>query len=455
MGALTDDPAADYLRRLPRNMVQNTMKILDHEDAILKRDPDIFEVLSLRTPSRRVRVLRRGDSWRCRVDKKSNQEQPCSHILAVLIYEGHVELPSTAAAVWSKGKDGRNHTAEDKAWRIMHVRFPQLLRDLLNEGLPVIAPEPPPKRGRPVRPMYPKVFQAITRVFSRQSVRSVESAMASLDAQAYNPYGPVKRSTFLDFMAQTDEAVLEKFLALSSAPARPYETLAHPDGTGLTEQHFGAFFDEKYKGKKGDQDLPRTHRWSFVTILWSYRYTMIAALRTQQGPFGEAPWLIPLLERAAIMFDLGELGGDKAYNSYAIDAYLAAHGIDSQIKVKANANPRNSYHGNKAFKRRVEESRLDPDGFAAKANRRNNAETGNRAFKAILGDQIFCKSARAQRNEILCMAIAYNLTRLVFLEVERGIQVSFRDGAARLAAGPWASLDDLRSRVTGSAPASS
>jgi hypothetical protein len=31
---------------------------------------------------------------------------------------------------------------------------------------------------------------------------------------------------------------------------------------------------------------------------------------------------------------------------------------------------------------------LDPKGFAAKANRRNNAETGNHAFKAILGDQI-------------------------------------------------------------------
>lgn len=96
-----------------------------------------------------------------------------------------------------------------------------------------------------------------------------------------------------------------------------------------------------------------------------------------------------------------------------------------------------------AFKRRVEESRLDPDGFAAKANRRNNAETGNRAFKAILGDQIYCKSARAQRNELLCMAIAYNLTRLVFLEVERGIQVSFKDGTARLAAARWASLEEF------------
>ena len=36
---------------------------------------------------------------------------------------------------------------------------------------------------------------------------------------------------------------------------------------------------------------------------------MIAAIHAQQGPFGEAPWLIPLLERARLMLDIGELGG--------------------------------------------------------------------------------------------------------------------------------------------------
>jgi hypothetical protein len=36
-------------------------------------------------------------------------------------------------------------------------------------------------------------------------------------------------------------------------------------------------------------------------------------------------------------------------------------------------------------------SRIDPEGFAAKANRRNNAETGNYAFEAVLRDQIYSK----------------------------------------------------------------
>ena len=92
-------------------------------------------------------------------------------------------------------------------------------------------------------------------------------------------------------------------------------------------------------------------------------------------------------------------------------------------------------------------ARLDPKGFAAKANRRNNAETGNHAFKAILGDQIYSKSAQAQRCEILCMCIAYNLTRLVLFEAEHEREVDFQEGTSRLrafsrAVGPSADYKD-------------
>ncbi|MFO1532416.1 MAG: hypothetical protein ABR562_01755, partial [Thermoplasmatota archaeon] len=75
---------------------------------------------------------------------------------------------------------------------------------------------------------------------------------------------------------------------------------------------------------------------------------------------------------------------------------------------------------------------IDPDGYAAKANRRNNAETGNHAFKQFLGDQIYSKSAQAQRSEILCMCIAYNLTRLVLVETLLATQVDFEGGISRL-----------------------
>jgi hypothetical protein len=434
------------LAKLPRNMVQNTMRILDHEDAILKRDPDHFEVISLRTPSRRVGVYRRGDVWRCKVDKHNTDEQPCSHILAVLIFEGNVDLPNSAGEVWTKGKEGRDHALETKAWELVPTKLPELLARLLTQAEPWVAPPEPPRNGRPPKPFFPQAYQAVMRVTFRQSLRCNRGAMLGLDHRQHNPYGPVGVATLSRFLA-ADETTerLEKLLALTTWPARPYETLVHPDGTGLTEQHFSAWFDEKYG--KSDGEKPREHHWTYAEMLWSYRYTLVAAIHTQQGPFGEAPWLIPLLDRALLTLNVTELGGDKAYNAHYIFAHLAEHGIDPQIKLKANANPQYSHARKKAYKRTVEGARLDPEGYAAKANRRNNAETGNHAFKAILGDQVYCKGATAQRNEILSMCIAYNLTRLVYLAVERGIEPDFAAGVQHLASQPWQPLPAMRAAV--------
>jgi hypothetical protein len=107
--------------------------------------------------------------------------------------------------------------------------------------------------------------------------------------------------------------------------------------------------------------------------------------------------------------------------------------------------PTYSHAGKKFRKAKMLESRVyDRRGYAVKANRRNNAEAGNHAFKAILGDQIFSKGAVAQRNEILCMCIAYNLTRLVYLELEQGVEADFAEGVERLAG--WVPLDVLYAR---------
>jgi hypothetical protein len=160
---------------------------------------------------------------------------------------------------------------------------------------------------------------------------------------------------------------------------------------------------------------------------------MIAAIHASQNQFGEAPVFLPLLRKAMTMLDVKEIGGDKAYDANYIYQFAKQHNIEAQVKVRDTGFPSYSHSGKKYRKAHMLSARLDPEGFAAKANRRNNAETGNHAFKAILGDQIYSKSAQAQRCEILCMCIAYNLTRLVYLEVERATEFDFVGGAELLA----------------------
>ncbi len=267
------DEATAYLNCLPRGMVRNAMRIWDHEDAVLKVDPDHFEVLSLKTPSRRVRVYRRGDSWRCKSDKHNNQDQPCAHILVVLMFEGIVERPNTAA----------------KAWQLVPIRASQILAKLLRQGLPITAPEPTPGKGRPPAPTFAVVYQGVMHALLRQNLNATVGAMNTLDNRANNPYGPVSTATisrFLSGKSADSDTILQKLLALQTWPIRPYESVFHPDGTGLTEQRFGAYFDERYDkrkrakkrtdkaaakdaAKQGD-DGPRRHFWTFAEILWSY-----------------------------------------------------------------------------------------------------------------------------------------------------------------------------------------
>ena len=126
--------------------------------------------------------------------------------------------------------------------------------------------------------------------------------------------------------------------------------------------------------------------------------------------------------------DVKEIGGDKAYDANYNYQFAKQHGIEAQVKVGDMGFRSNSHSGKKYRIAHMLAAGLGPEGFAAKANGRNHAETGNHAFKAILGDQIYSKSAQAQRCEILCMCIAYNLTRLVLLEVERQAALDFAGG---------------------------
>jgi hypothetical protein len=468
----------DYLgKRLPHDMVRNTMRLLDTKDdprgePVVKVDRDHYETLTVKASSRRVKVVRRGDLWVCDSDGNTS-DNPCSHVLMVRIHLGEIERPNTARKVRTKGKEGRDHATEARAWRIMPTKLPELLARLLADGLPVIEPPRAPRTGagRPPTPLYPMLYQSIVRVAFRQSLRMAEGSMsAHREWNDYRPVSAARLSTFINDPASTE--ILEKFLALSTWPAKPFETLFHPDGTGLTQQRFSAYFDERYHrkkkkkkakepeapaapdGKPKHDDKARFHKWLYTEILWTYRYTMIAALHSEARGFGEAPWLIPLLERAALLLDVGELGGDKAYVAHYIFDYAARHGIDAQIKFKANTNPTAHQTNIRAFKGKYLESLIDRKGYAARANRRNNAETGNHAFKAILGDQVFSKGpgdpekakkadGAAQRNEILCMAIAYNLTRLVYLGLERGLEVDFKGGAEVLKGAKWVPLGVL------------
>lgn len=459
-GALGGDESFLFWKRLNPLLRKNALTILKLNPPLYELDPDHWEVRKHRGHDS-VIVYRNGDLLRCDQDKHDyTQDKPCSHILVVMVHLGMVELPDTRPTVYRKGDQPRNHRVEALAWKAAPLEVPRLLGQLIQTAAPAIRNSPArPKRGRPRAPLDATVYQAVLRCWERQNLRRLEGTMQR--HQEHNPRGPVSAATVSRFMAsEASTEVLEKLLSLSTWPVRDYESVAHQDGTGLTTQHFGAWFDERGKhlplmqrendGEKERQG-PRQHEWMFNVILWTYEYTLIAALRTEKGNFGEPQWAPPLLMRARRMLRFKEFGGDKAYSAGYLFHYLESRGIQGQMKFRDGAKGTGVEGPAGPFNRALRWSQVDPKGYSARANRKNNVETGNAALKRICGERLFSRTLVGQRNEVLCMAIAYNLSRLVYFSLDQDQDVDFTGGIERLEA--WESLDDLQARFWAEFPA--
>ncbi|MEA3189644.1 MAG: hypothetical protein QOD77_226 [Thermoplasmata archaeon] len=429
--------------------------------------------------------------WKCDSDHGGsnvpNQDAPCIHMVLVFVRLDHIQMPDTSAGVERKGRD---RSAERRAWRRMAQAFPQVLEDLVRVGVPAILAKPDAsKAGRPRR-WEAAVYQAVYRVWHRMNME----ASTGLS----NPWGACAASTLGLFHADPEALRVLKMLgAISLWPVRELERIIYPDGTGLSPQHFHAYYDERYRGKKpktkkkskiqkarearlanvpanavlsardrrlrarqvereakrlaAGKEKPRLHTWAYAEFLWAYQSGLIAAWHFQSTPFHEAPKFLALLEQARFMLDLKAFGGDRAYDANYIFQYAAKNDLEAHIPTRDTGIPTDSSEKKKYRKAAMIAELMDPDGAAARHGRRNAAENGNAAFKARLGDEVFCRGRRNSKDrtslevEVACMVIGWNITRLVMARERYGekVKLDFTGGADRIKAKPWRSAAEL------------
>jgi hypothetical protein len=202
--------------QLPRGPIMNATRIRDTPNSIQKIDPDHFLVMGLRHHEQRLRVYKSGQRWRCASDRRSDQDKPCAHILAVLDHEGLVELPASYAR---RSAQAREVELEEEARLLVPKRLPELLADLLNANP---AQEPPYSGfGRPPLRVYPQAYQAVLRAVFHSSIRG---SQASADDRVHNPWGSVSRASMARFLASTTySAYMERLLCATLDAASAYE----------------------------------------------------------------------------------------------------------------------------------------------------------------------------------------------------------------------------------------
>ena len=76
--------------------------------------------------------------------------------------------------------------------------------------------------------------------------------------------------------------------------------------------------------------------------------------------------------------------------------------------------------------------KLHQEEFLQHYHKRRNVETTFFALKAKFGDSLKSKNFIAQKNELLCKVLAYNLTVLIHAMHELGIHINFTQDTGKV-----------------------
>lgn len=343
---------------------------------------------------------------------------PCKHILAARHWLVAAEKPLEEKAPLPPIPPVRNRPinwsvydkAQTEEFHLVHV----LLREL-TASLP--EPAPNPKGGRPAVPLREQAFSAIQKCYAGFSFRRSQGLRAEATAKGQlsrTPYWAVGSR----FLCRPDvTADLHRLLAQSALPLMAVERACAVDSTGMRTTRFNYYRKEKY-------DPQRQNIWLKMHALVGVETHVIPVIEVTEGSGADSPMFPVLLEKATKAgFHFEEVYADKAYNGRANYTASAELGIEPFIPFKSNATGKSL--GSSAYHRMYLFYRYHREKFDAHYGQRAQVEATFGALKAKLGEGVASRTISSQINEILCAAIAYNLTILVRQMFERGLLPDF------------------------------
>ena len=117
-------------------------------------------------------------------------------------------------------------------------------------------------------------------------------------------------------------------------------------------------------------------------------------------------------------FNISEVSADGIYSSRKNLGIVDRYGGTAYIPFKKNATCKT---GGALWKKAYHNFQLHRDEFNRHYHQRSNAEATFAAIKKKFGETIKSRNRVAQKNEMLCKIIAYNITVLIHVMFELGI----------------------------------
>src|SRR5215210_4349614 len=198
-----------------------------------------------------------------------------------------------------------NWTAYNAAQSEEKHRFVELLADLCGT-----VPQPPQHgRGRPRLPLSDMLFASVYKVYVGFSSRRFTSDLREtytaglIDSRPH--FNSVNR--YIADPQLTD--ILKELITASSLPLKVIETDFAVDSSGFSTSRFVRWYSKKHGRVKDNRE------WVKVHLMCGVNTKTVTSVEVSGWTAHDTNYFVPLVERTAGNFQLGDVLADKAYLS--------------------------------------------------------------------------------------------------------------------------------------------
>jgi len=296
-----------------------------------------------------------------------------------------------------------NWTAYNAAQSEEKTRFVALLADLCNT-----VPQPPrlPGAGRPRLPLSDMLFAAAYKVYvgfsSRRFTCDLHDAYTNGLIDSKPHFNSVSR--YLSDPALTD--TLKYLVALSSLPLKAVESDFAVDSSGFSTSRFVRWYSKKHGKVKDNRE------WVKVHLMCGVNTKTVTSVEVSGWTAHDTNYFVPLVERTAGNFQLGDVLGDKAYISRKNFRAVEELGGTPFVPFKSNTvEP--TIDEEPIWARMYYYFMYNRLTFMEHYHMRSNIESAFSMVKGKFGDSVRSKSDTGQVNEALCKVLCHNICVLI------------------------------------------
>jgi transposase len=223
-------------------------------------------------------------------------------------------------------------------------------------------------------------------------------------------------SRYLSDPALTD--TFKYLIALSSLPLKAVESDFAVDSSGFSTSRFVRWYSKKHGRVKDNRE------WVKVHLMCGTNTKTVTSVEVSGWTAHDTNYFVPLVERTAGNFQLGDVLADKAYLSRKNFKAVEELGGTPFVPFKSNTvEPTESEEP--IWARMYYYFMYNRLAFMEHYHMRSNVESAFSMVKGKFGDSVRSKSDTGQVNEALCKVLCHNICVLIQAIHALGIEPNF------------------------------